>query len=250
MPNDVMLDVPESRKALPRPGRRLFAPPSRQGLMICAVSLMPAYLFALLAWIRVVAILDLWWFEVPSDAASAARYWMSIVYHALTATFLCLVAWLFLVRRPSVETGRARSRLADVVAVSGSGIVMLLATAPNTVENLLVIATAEALLTIGLIVMVVGLLCLGRSFGVMPRARGLVQRGLYRWIRHPIYLGEFLAFGGMMLPAFSVWTVGIYVIFVMLQLYRMVSEEQTLMAAYPEYDDYRTTTARLLPGVY
>ena len=167
---------------------------------------MPAYLFMLLAWIRVVAILDLWSFDVPTDPSAAARYWFSIVHHALTATFLGLVALLFLVRRSSVETWRARSRLADVAAVAGSAIVMLLATAPNTQDDLLLIATAEALLTIGLIVMVVGLVDLGRSFGVMPRARGLVRHGLYRWVRHPIYLGEFLAFGGMALRALSPFT--------------------------------------------
>ena len=50
-------------------------------------------------------------------------------------------------------------------------------------------------MTVGLIIMVIGLASLGRSFGIMPRARGLVQSGLYRWVRHPIYLGEFLAFG-------------------------------------------------------
>lgn len=219
-------------------------------MLICAASLMPAYLFALLGWIRIVAILDLWWFEVPTDPEAAAGYWLSIVHHALTATFLCLVAWLFLIRRPSVETGHARSRIADVAAVAGSVVVMLLSAAPQTVHNLYVIATAQALMTIGLVVMVVGLLSLGRSFGVMPRARGLVRTGLYRWVRHPLYLGEFLAFGSMLLTALSPATVAIYGIFVGLQLYRVVSEELTLQAAYPEYAEYRESTARLLPGVY
>jgi len=30
----------------------------------------------------------------------------------------------------------------------------------------------------------------------------------------------------------------------------MSQEEQTLEAAYPEYAEFRATTARLLPGVY
>jgi protein-S-isoprenylcysteine O-methyltransferase Ste14 len=102
----------------------------------------------------------------------------------------------------------------------------------------------------GLIVMVIGLASLGRSFGIMPRARGLVQHGLYKWIRHPIYLGEFLAFGGLLVLSASLLTIAVYGVFVALQLYRLVVEERTLTDAYPSYAEYRARTARLLPGVY
>ena len=91
---------------------------------------------------------------------------------------------------------------------------------------------------------------LGRSFGIMPRARGLVQSGLYRWVRHPIYLGEFLVFAGIMILAISPLTLAVYAMFVALQVYRLMMEERTLTEAYPEYAAYRARTARLLPGVY
>ena len=253
MPNNVVTDVtdappPTTRAARPR--RQLFALPSRQGILVCAASLMPAYLFALLAWIRVVAIFDVWWSPMPTELSAMSSYWLAMLHHALTAAFLGLTAWLFLIRRPSVESGRSRNPLADVAAVLGSVIVVGLSMAPQTLDHLLVIAGAEALLTAGLAVMVCGLISLGRSFGVMPRARGLVRTGLYRRIRHPIYLGEFLAFGGMLLPTLSPFTIGIYLTFVLLQAYRMNQEEQTLEAAYPEYADFRATTSRLLPGVF
>jgi len=45
-------------------------------------------------------------------------------------------------------------------------------------------------------------------------------------------------------------TVSVYVVFVALQLYRLVVEEKTLTEAYPSYAEYRARTARLLPGVY
>jgi len=84
----------------------------------------------------------------------------------------------------------------------------------------------------------------------MPRARGLVKSGLYRWVRHPIYLGEFMVFFGIMILTISPLSVVTYLIFVGLQMYRLVVEEQTLTTAYPEYDEYRMQTSRLLPGVY
>ena len=122
--------------------------------------------------------------------------------------------------------------------------------APRTVEDLLVAATAEVLITIGLIVMVAGLVSLGRSFGIMPRARGLVQGGLYRRICHPIYLGELLVFAGILILAISPLTLAINATFVALQVCRLMMEERTLSEAYPAYAEYCTRTARLLPGVY
>jgi protein-S-isoprenylcysteine O-methyltransferase Ste14 len=134
--------------------------------------------------------------------------------------------------------------------VGGTVVVLGISHAPRTVENLLVIAAAEVLMTIGLVIMVFGLLSLGRSFGIMPRARGLVQSGLYRWVRHPIYLGEFLVFAGILMLALSPLTIAVYTVFVGLQVYRLIVEERTLSNAYPDYAVYCTRTARLLPGVY
>ena len=45
-------------------------------------------------------------------------------------------------------------------------------------------------------------------------------------------------------------TLSIYAIFVALQVYRLMMEERTPTAAYPTYAEYRTRTARLLPGVF
>ena len=42
---------------------------------------------------------------------------------------------------------------------------------------------------LGLLLVIAGKLSLGRSFGLMPANRGIVSTGLYRLVRHPIYLG-------------------------------------------------------------
>ena len=42
---------------------------------------------------------------------------------------------------------------------------------------------------IGLAVVIVGKMTLGRSFGVVPANRGVVVGGPYRLVRHPIYTG-------------------------------------------------------------
>ena len=53
----------------------------------------------------------------------------------------------------------------------------------------------------GLRGMLVAALALGRCFGVLPEARGLVTHGPYRLVRHPLYLGELAAMGGLLVAS-------------------------------------------------
>ena len=63
---------------------------------------------------------------------------------------------------------------------------------------------------------------------VLPEARGLVTTGAYRLVRHPLYLGEFVAMFGAMLPLLAPLTVSIFALFSLLQATRMVLEERVL----------------------
>lgn len=250
MPPHVSSEVAQAAAEQDRPVRRLFAPPSREGLLVCAASLMPAYLFGLMGFVSAMSLVSLIQAGPSEDPRGPAAGWLQLGQETLTTAFNILLCWLFLVRRPSTQSRGAGGRISDVAAVGGTAVVLGLSFAPRTVESLIWIATAEVLMTIGLIVMVIGLTSLGRSFGIMPRARGLVQGGLYQWVRHPIYLGEFLVFAGILVMTFSPLSLTIYAIFVALQVYRLVMEERTLSEAYPEYAAYCARTARLLPGVY
>lgn len=256
MPLDIPTETPPPNASLEGQGtqavarRRLFAPPSRAGLLVCAASLMPAYLFGLMGLMNVLALVAMLQADPASDPQGPAAGWLHLGHQALSSSFSVLICWLFLIRRPSTQGRGPGGWVADAAAVGGTGVVLGLSMAPRTIDALWLLAAAEALLTVGLIIMMIGLANLGRSFGIMPRARGLKQTGLYRWVRHPIYLGEFLAFTGMLVLTISPLTVLVYVAFVVLQTYRMVTEEQTLAAAYPEYVAYSARTSRLLPGVY
>ena len=250
MAHHVPHEVVQGAAAQAQPVKRVLAMPSREGLLVCAASLMPAYLFGLMGLMHVLGLINMIQAGPSDDPRGAATGWLHLLHQVLSTAFSLLICWLFLIRRPSTQGRGAGGRISDLAAVGGTVVALGIAMAPRTNDHILALATAEALLTMGLIVMVIGLASLGRSFGIMPRARGLVQHGLYKWIRHPIYLGEFLAFGGLLVLAASPLTIAVYVVFVALQLYRLVIEEQTLTTAYPEYAEYRARTARLLPGVY
>jgi protein-S-isoprenylcysteine O-methyltransferase Ste14 len=94
------------------------------------------------------------------------------------------------------------------------------------------------------------LLRLGRSFSVMAEARGLVTGGIYRHIRHPLYLAEEVAAIGCAMQFFSLWAVLLIAVQFGFQLRRMANEERVLERRFPEYAHYRQTTARLIPGIY
>lgn len=46
----------------------------------------------------------------------------------------------------------------------------------------------------GLAIWVISYLNLGLSFGVLPKPRRVIKKGLYRYLRHPMYLGISLTF--------------------------------------------------------
>jgi len=91
---------------------------------------------------------------------------------------------------------------------------------------------------------------LGRSFSVMAEARGLVTGGIYRHIRHPLYLAEEIAAVGCAIQFFSLWALLLLCVQLGFQLRRMTNEERVLEHRFPEYARYRQTTARLIPRIY
>lgn len=92
---------------------------------------------------------------------------------------------------------------------------------------------------------------LGRAFGIAPAHRGMiVTGGPYRWVRHPMYAGELLAFLGVVGDAPTLRNLVVGAGVVGLTLARIWGEER-LLQADPAYRAYQATVRwRLLPGVW
>jgi protein-S-isoprenylcysteine O-methyltransferase Ste14 len=88
---------------------------------------------------------------------------------------------------------------------------------------------------------------LGRCFGVLPDARGVVTRGPYRVVRHPIYLGEIGTFAGVLVASPNPRNVLALAALVLAQIGRARLEERTLAAAFPAYAEYAARTPMLIP---
>jgi protein-S-isoprenylcysteine O-methyltransferase Ste14 len=105
----------------------------------------------------------------------------------------------------------------------------------------------QAMLIIGLLLVLWSFWTLGGSFGIAPADRGLVVRGPYRFIRHPAYLGELACLSGVVVSNLSAWNILLLHILVLAILVRIRWEEQVI-ASYDRYA--RQVPWRLVPGIW
>jgi protein-S-isoprenylcysteine O-methyltransferase Ste14 len=109
---------------------------------------------------------------------------------------------------------------------------------------------SDSLLVAGLVFSIASVAVLGRCFGILPDVRGLVVRGPYRLVRHPLYLGELTAAAGVVVGSRHPWAAaGAWLLCLGLQIARTHYEESNLRAEFPEYADYAACTKRIVPGV-
>lgn len=74
-----------------------------------------------------------------------------------------------------------------------------------------------------------------------PRDAELVERGPYRLLRHPIYVGGALFFAGLSL-VFSVYGLVLTAVLSLFWVAKARLEERHLAARFPEYADYKGRT--------
>ncbi len=99
----------------------------------------------------------------------------------------------------------------------------------------------------GLLLAIWAMASLGAAFGVAPADRGLVVRGPYRWVRHPMYTGEMLTWLAVVGASPTVHNLAIAVALAVVLGVRTRWEER-LVAGYDRYR--QSTPARFLPGVF
>ena len=105
-----------------------------------------------------------------------------------------------------------------------------------------------ALILIGLTLRIISIKHLGNNFSLrLEKPQTIVKTGIYKYVRHPSYVGSLMLISGIFLAN---QTVGfIYFVFVFF-LSRIKQEEQILEFHYPEYQAYKKVTGGLFPKFY
>jgi len=103
---------------------------------------------------------------------------------------------------------------------------------------------------VGLGFVVSAFLFLNRSFGLAPQNRGIKTAGVYRLVRHPMYLGYILAYVGYVLDDFSNFNIFVLAASVLFLLLRLNAEER-LLEQDPAYKEYSEKTRwKLIPFLF
>jgi protein-S-isoprenylcysteine O-methyltransferase Ste14 len=157
-----------------------------------------------------------------------------------------LVAVAYLVRRPARSVSR---RLDDwLLAFVGtfSGVLFR----PEGAHPAWGIWSGVVLQLGGAAIAVTCILTLGRSFGFAAADRGVVTRGAYTVVRHPMYASYLLLGSGYLLQSLSVRNAAILVIATLCNGGRALAEER-LLANNSDYLAYRRRVRRrIIPGVW
>lgn len=113
-----------------------------------------------------------------------------------------------------------------------------------------VVPSAVTLVFVGLALQLFALVSLNRSLAIVPAKRKIKTRGMYAFMRHPMYASHILAMTGYVLTNTTGSNVAVYGIAITFLLLRIFREERHL-AADPLYRDYmRGVRYRLIPFVF
>ena len=144
-----------------------------------------------------------------------------------------------------------RSATVNLRTLAASGAMLILPCFMRPIDR-----STGALATVGLIFELFGVLLtqvsrvyMGRSFGILPANRGIVSKGPFRWVRHPIYFGWLVLSIGYAMSYANPRNMVLIVVTLPFMVWRIDQEETHLSAdtAYRGYLDH--VRYRLLPGV-
>lgn len=158
----------------------------------------------------------------------------------------CLTVAIYLAARPAREAGFGPIALLSTFCATYYFAFIVL----DQGNPIVPLALAVVFQAFGIALQIWAKWSLGRSFGMLPANRGIVTRGPYQWLRHPIYSPYFVGHVGFMLANWSTRNLLLFASLYFFQCIR-VSEEEKVLRRDPAYRAYcQRVPWRLIPGVF
>ncbi len=182
---------------------------------------------------------------------SFARAWFVFVepgsffiYQGFFVVFQLMAFAFFLIRKDPVVCS---SKSIDYVFTLGALVAPMLF---EPVSDNGPSVVGEWLVFVGGFIVLGALLSLNTSFGIAPENRSVKTAGMYRIVRHPMYMGYTLAETGFLLSNLTFFNVLILTASVIFLLLRLRAEERLLLED-PAYKTYaRKIPWKLIPFVF
>lgn len=132
------------------------------------------------------------------------------------------------------------------IAILGSVVILFIRPAQQVHDHFLLLGIQ----LVGMFISLAALFSLNKSFGLVAANRGVKTKGVYGFVRHPIYAGYFLSFGAYLVQNPTLPNLLIYIAFVVLELMRIAAEERILLRDWTYVEYARRTRWRVVPLVY
>ena len=196
-------------------------------------------------------------------APLAARPELILHYKSILLAIAAACLWLSQPAFSTKETKRDKTsdRFSILVILIMSSISVVASVSEwaylnNAKESsfLLTIIGAFLLLT-GIAIRVWAIRTLGKHFTAtvtLTNDHQLVKAGPYQWVRHPSYLGAFMAIVGCPVFLNAHWAILLAMLSMTLAYYLRIGVEEKMLSSYfgKEYQDYKKGTKRIIPFIW
>lgn len=118
-------------------------------------------------------------------------------------------------------------------------------------DNVILLYSGISISTIAMALFISAKLSLGVHYSpcfdsYVPR--DIVQEGLYRYVRHPIYVSNIILLIGVFVASGSLWILLNIIILAVYYVSSALREEIVLLEEFPRYSKYAGQTGRFIPG--